>query len=299
ELGHLPLGSIERSHVTELLRAKRATYSRNSVRLIRAPLSSLLSDAADEGLIPVNPALGGRRSQRGHHLTPTDRLQRIRPMSLEQRDAFLRAAEGDPWAPLFELLAKTGARPGEAFALQVGDLDLEAGIARIERGWSLGAIVPTKTHHARRVDLSPRVARLLRVQRTEARTRALKEKWRGPLWLFSTEAGTPLDESKVRKRYKRLLRAAGLSGFRLYDLRHTYASLRLAGGAPLTYVAAQLGHSTPATTLRFYARWIPTEARTWVEQDRPERRPHAKTAAALRAAPARRRLSRGRDVETP
>ena len=48
----------------------------------------------------------------------------------------------------------------------------------------------------------------------------------------------------------------------LYDLRHTFATLLLAGSAdsppaPITYVAAQMGHATPATTLRFYARWIP------------------------------------------
>ncbi len=40
-------------------------------------------------------------------------------------------------------------------------------------------------------------------------------------------------------------------------LRHSFASLRLAEGAPLTYVSQQLGHSSPDTTLRHYARWIP------------------------------------------
>ena len=49
---------------------------------------------------------------------------------------------------------------------------------------------------------------------------------------------------QVRKR-------AGLPHFRLYDLRHTFASLLLAAGAPITYVSAQLGHANPATTLRY------------------------------------------------
>jgi len=40
------------------------------------------------------------------------------------------------------------------------------------------------------------------------------------------------------------------SSFRVYDLRHTFASLLLAQGVPITYVSAQLGHSRPTTTLQ-------------------------------------------------
>jgi integrase len=47
----------------------------------------------------------------------------------------------------------------------------------------------------------------------------------------------------------------GRPAFRLYDLRHTYASLLLAGRTPITYVSAQLGHANPTTTLRYYAKW--------------------------------------------
>jgi len=47
--------------------------------------------------------------------------------------------------------------------------------------------------------------------------------------------------------------------------RHTYASLLLAAGAPITYVSAQLGHANPSTTLRFYAKWIPSKGQRWVD----------------------------------
>jgi hypothetical protein len=75
--------------------------------------------------------------------------------------------------------------------------------------------------------------------------------------IFSPGPGAPPNVQQVALRFRRLLTVAALPRFRLYDLRHTFATHLLAGGAPITYVAAQLGHRKPTTTLLFYARWIP------------------------------------------
>jgi hypothetical protein len=45
------------------------------------------------------------------------------------------------------------------------------------------------------------------------------------------------------------------------DLRH----LLLAERAPITYVADQLGHANASTTLRYYARWIPSKGQRWAD----------------------------------
>jgi integrase len=67
--------------------------------------------------------------------------------------------------------------------------------------------------------------------------------------------------------FRRCLTAANLPRFRLYDLRSTYATLRLLDGAPILYVSAQLGHRDMATTARYYAKWVPQGDRRWVEDD--------------------------------
>lgn len=256
ELGRLPLALVTRQQVRALLSGKReAGHSKNSVRLMRAALSALMSDALDQGLVRSNPAIGGGRRRRGERQTEGERQQAINPMSRPQRDAFLTAARAHArrWAPVFELLAKTGLRPSEAFALRPEDLDAEVGTLMIARSWTGRQMQPTKTHLARKVDLTPRLVATLRRRRGQL--------------LFTTRDGRPLDKSGARKAMRRVLVRAGLPRFRLYDLRHTYATLRLAEGAPAAYVAAQLGHATPVTTFRHYARWLPSMGRQWVERD--------------------------------
>ncbi len=83
--------------------------------------------------------------------------------------------------------------------------------------------------------------------------------------MFCSEVGTPRDLYNVTRVFKRTLKAASLPNFRLYDLRHTFATLLLAQSAPITYVAAQLGHSKPTTTLQWYAHWLPSGRRSFVD----------------------------------
>ena len=44
---------------------------------------------------------------------------------------------------------------------------------------------------------------------------------------------------------------AGVTGVRLHDLRHTYASFGAGGGLGLPIIGRLLGHSQPATTARY------------------------------------------------
>ena len=235
---------------------------------MKAALSVMLSDATDDGIIAANPALqlGRRKASRADKLSPAERLQKVRPMTWEQRDAFLEAAKPlRRYYPLFATLAKTGLRPGEAFALRPGDLDFGARTLRVERAVSLGRLKPTKTYEERAVDVSPDLLRTIQQHLTWLKGEALKRGTGEPEWLFPNEDGKLMDESRVRKAFKRALKNAKLPEFRVYDLRHTYASLLLAERAPITYVAEQLGHANLSTTLRYYAKWIPSRGQRWAD----------------------------------
>ena len=89
----------------------------------------------------------------------------------------------------------------------------------------------------------------------------------------------------MTKAFRALLQVAGLPRFRLYDLRHTFATHLLAQGAPLTYVAAQLGHTKPTTTLAWYAHWIPAGGKHHVDDLGAAREATAETLRATVPAP--------------
>jgi integrase len=75
--------------------------------------------------------------------------------------------------------------------------------------------------------------------------------------IFRTAAGRPVNSDYLARCFKRVLLAAGLATMRLYDLRHTAASLALSAGVSPKVVSEQLGHASSAFTLDTYSHVLP------------------------------------------
>jgi hypothetical protein len=100
---------------------------------------------------------------------------------------------------------------------------------------------------------------LLGKRRREALARGWPEI---PDWLFPGETGKPLDVNNFERTWRRLRRRAQKEGVRplkLHCTRHTWASMALASGRSVRWVAEQLGHSSPMLTLKTYAHAIREE----------------------------------------
>jgi integrase len=118
----------------------------------------------------------------------------------------------------------------------------------------------TKTRRARTVALGERVFKAFEKQRRlQAQARLiLGATYEDHGLVFASETGAPLSAQNVSSRYfKPLLKSAGLPDVRLYDLRHSHATLLLAAGEHPKVVQERLGHATITLTLDTYSHVVP------------------------------------------
>lgn len=234
--------------------------SARTVRYLHAVLNSALKQAVRWGMLARNPAelvdLPKQARKEMHALSP------------KQATAFLEAAAEDRWSVLFAFALVTGMRPEEYLGLQWKDVDLERGRITVQRalvwrekgGWYFGE---TKTARSRRsIPLPASTVRAL----TEHRRKQGEERLKlGPDYqqhdlVFATPEGGPLAPRNLKRRHFRpiLERAKLPSDFRLYDLRHSCATLLLAAGEHPKVVSERLGHATVMLTLDVYSHVLPT-----------------------------------------
>jgi integrase len=68
--------------------------------------------------------------------------------------------------------------------------------------------------------------------------------------------GTPLERSRLLKRYKAAAKAAGIRDVCFHDLRHTFGTRMAAAGVPMRTLQEWMGHRDYKTTL-IYADYAP------------------------------------------
>ena len=214
-----------------------------TVRGIHATLHHALKTAADEGLIPFNPA---------EKVTPPSVPNTPkRVLTHDQLEKFLCAIRFDPiWHDFFYTELTTGLRRGELCGLTWEDFDSEAGTLKVRRtiharkGGGLEA-GETKTYAGQRTILLPySTTQLLKERRTAALTK----------WIFPDplRPERPVNPSSAYRRLKELLKQAGLPSLRFHDLRHTFATHALASGVDAKTLSGILGHTKASFTLDTY-----------------------------------------------
>ncbi len=195
-----------------------------TVNRMKAAISALLKFAMEEGHLQANPA---------HQVAQkTERNQRERYLSDDERKALLVACRTSEWGKLYLLVLMaltTGARQGELLFLRWSDIDFNKRTALLE---------DTKNGTSRLLTIPPKTIGELRQHRKVST---------GLIFEGNTE-DRPFE---FRKHWIEALALANINDFRFHDLRHSAASYLVMAGATIIETAEVLGHKSLQTTKRY------------------------------------------------
>jgi integrase len=251
-LGAKRLRDLTPDDVDTLIRLKfEAKLSHSTVVRIKMILQRALRHAERYGYVTRNVAQ--------YVDLPRKPQRQGRSLTLEQAAALLESAKGERLEAVIVTGLMVGLRPGELLGLQWSDIDFESGTLTVCRSLKrennkllLGS---TKTQASNRtVDMPSIVANALRQHRVRQHRERLSAgaAWRAADLVFSTEVGTLIDPSNLRRSFSQMTERAGIGHWHPHELRHSAASLLSASGVPIEQIADLLGHSSIRMTSQVY-----------------------------------------------
>lgn len=260
-LGNVKLAELKSLHIQKVYgQMQENGLSARVVRYTHAVLRSALQHALKVNMLARNEAQFVQ--------LPKQTRKEMDVLNQAEIAAFLNALQGERFATMFSFALATGCRPEEYLSLQWKDVDLEKGTAIIRRalithrkggGWHFSE---PKTKQSRRtIPLPVSTVKELRNHRRQQLEAKLKlgTAWNDFDLVFASEVGTPLNPPNVTRAFKKALERAGIrTSIRLYDLRHTTATLLLQAGVNPKIVSERLGHSTIVLTLDVYSHVLPS-----------------------------------------
>ncbi|MEU0687743.1 tyrosine-type recombinase/integrase [Streptomyces uncialis] len=250
--GTTPLDRVRFEDVAEWLSAMLSgeaaggrKLSARSVRKAYVILSQVLGFAVKSRRLAFNPAVG----------VPLPKPAPADHVYLDDMQTEALADAAGEYRVFILLLAYTGLRWGEASALKVGRVDLDACRAHIVEAYvevNGKLYLDTPKNHERRSVPIPRFLAEELKPHVEGRDEADL--------LFTAPQRGPLRARNFRQRFfAPAVAKAGLGHLKLtpHKLRHTAASLAIASGADVNVVQTMLGHKSATLTLDTYGHLFP------------------------------------------
>lgn len=233
---------------------KPRNYSDISMKIINGRLSTLFNFAVRYYKLPRNPVpgagpIGSLRRKNKYEIWTINEMRRF---------LIALSSNRSQWATIFfQVLFFTGMRPCEALALSADDIDFNKGTISVTKSYHYdatdtkkGYITPPKNDYSNReILVPPFLLKELAYYVDCCRKSGFAER------IF------PVNGTTAYLTMKRYAKKAGLKPIRLYDLRHSHASMLISAHQDINLIAARMGHCSPETTLRVY---------THLYQKRPE-----------------------------
>lgn len=239
---------------------KGTILSPRRVNNVRSVFYKILQEAVEiDELIKENPFAKIKRESEIKYTNvevDDDENEDIDPFTLQEATAIVTTTEGCWQIDFIQVGFFTGMRTGEEIALRWDDINFLSNEIRIRRTIRKGKVKKPKTKNSvRTIDMLPPVR--------EALLRMKKRTYLKNSYVFLNENGNHFyDGSIVRNGvWKSTLKLCGLDYRKLYQTRHTFATMMISRGEDITWVSQMLGHASVEITLKIYTKYIKTEKR--------------------------------------
>lgn len=252
-LGNYELSSITASMLQKILNQNNGK-SKSFLSKLKGEFASFFSAAEDEGLVSRNPC---RRL-----LLPSCENHERRALTIEERKAFLAAAEQHKHGLLFMFIYYCGLRPGEVRALMPSDINYQGQTVSVSRAYEerTGEIKPPKTKSGIRTvpipdELFKRLPRLTGQKYifqgdhsgNIVSLSTYKRAWSAILNLMDIEMGAKKYRNKILPETSIVDRS-----ITPYYLRHTYCSMLAERGVDIKTAQYFMGHANISVTANIY-----------------------------------------------
>ena len=272
-----PMKQVRRSDVeTWIKQMNAAGHAPGTIKTRYVNVRSVFRAAVKDRVIGSDPTDGVRlpRGRRADVAMSTPTPEEV---------GRLMAVADERFQPFIALCAFAGLRLGEAAGVQLGDINFLRKSLKVSRqvqrinGGAIDLRAP-KYSSERVVYLADSLVNVL-AEHVAAHGTTGKDRS-----LFAGEGADPPHQNTVGYWWRKAVRDAGLSGIKLHDLRHFYASGLIAAGCDVVTVQRSLGHAKATTTLNTYAHLWPTA------EDRTRRAAESVMSASLGQRVVTRRL---------
>lgn len=217
--GNLDIKAINKKHLDKLVNTRlKQGQSRATCNIDIRTIKAAFSKAVEWGYLKYNQLSGYKQL--------SIQEKPLKFLTDKQINAVRKQIKDIQWRWLFEFYLNTGARRNEVLNLNWQDIKDDFILFR-----------KTKTKKIRYVPISSELKEIIREMNNNPEVIKIGK-------IFKS-----FDPKYVSKKFSTWFKQAGLEGYTLHCLRHTFASKLIMAGVDLRTVQELLGHSDISTTL--------------------------------------------------
>ncbi len=281
-IGERRINSLMKSDIQMLIdRASDNNYAYERQSKIKIILKDMLQRAVEDNLIINNPVSGIKLR--------ADKEIKAKSLTLDEQNTFFEYCQNTFYDNLFNVAVNTGLRPGELFALQLGDIDFDYGFIDVNKTLVYQKyltderkefhVEPPKTKQSyRKVPINSVCREYLQRQIELKRVVSQKRPKQQNEYLFVTKFNTPLNSVIYSDAIKAVIRQINLMKpfddqfevFSGHAFRHTFATRCFENGVDAKVVQSYLGHASLKMTMDLYTHVTNEKSMMDIEKIVPE-----------------------------